>query len=120
MDDSDKILEIKKLLSLANQYPCRVIKIEDNGIILDFFIKKAFWHQIYGRFIIELIKYPSYLSFNSYQEIIQSEKWLLERKDFFAAETEQICVAEVKRVLLNLKKINNINILEASDFFSIN
>lgn len=100
MEEKDDINSIKSLLGIKDkEFPYRVTAFKKDGKIFDFFLKKAFWNQVYGRFIVEFIQYPDDLVFDSYKDIIRSESKLLTKETIIVKETEELCLIELNKFL---------------------
>jgi hypothetical protein len=112
MEDEEKIEKIKELLLLKKTYPRRVARMIVEGINVDFYIKKAFWKQVYGKFIIEIIRYRGETENTSYGSLINDSVPILGREDLFPSETEEKCLSDLKQFVYNVKAIRKADIIE--------
>ena len=85
---------IRELLCLENEFPRSLLRTQLNGITVEFFIRKAFWKQVYGKYVIDRLTYRSEPGiFFSFQKILMLPvNKLIERKTVFASETEEACL----------------------------
>jgi hypothetical protein len=112
MEDEIKI--IKKLLMIKREYPFLALSVETNGLIYEFYLKKGFWNQVYGRFIVEVFYYKkSGAPFSGYRDLIQNkQKGSVTSLDCFSSEEESMCESEIQKFCFGLAKDGRIEIKE--------
>lgn len=109
----DKVNLIKKLLLIKKDYPFLAFKVESNGLVYDFYLKKGFWKQIYGRYVVEVFFYKPYKNFYTYTEVCQNKlSENITSLECFSAEDEALCEIEIQKFVFNLVKNGPINIIQ--------
>ena len=111
MDNEIKI--IKRLLMIRREYPFLAISVKSQGLIYEFYLKKGFWNQIYGKYIVEVFSYKGLSPLCDYSNlVIKKQLGVVNSLDLFSSEEESQCENEIQKFCLGLIKNGGVEIIQ--------